>query len=149
VYVRLIDGGGPLALSPNCVVTMVPAIVAPIGPENEPPDPLLVLSATPRTPAVPADVAVPTTPIVPVPSTPNQLGFVPAIAALVCDDVDAVTAEPDTEVAATPDPVVASAVTAGSPVKFPEAAAAGPALAIVAMPPASAPAATTPALRNA
>jgi hypothetical protein len=124
-------------------------IKIPFGPENIPPFPLTVLSATPRTPVVPADVAVPTTPIVPVPSTPNQLGFVPAIAALVCDDVDAVTAEPDTEVAATPDPVVASAVTAGSPVKFPEAAAAGPALAIVAMPPASAPAATTPALRNA
>ena len=146
---RLIEGGGPLALSPNCVVMMLPVIVAPIGPENEPPDPLLVLSATPRTPVVPADVAVPTTPIVPVPATPNQLGFVAVIAASTCDDVNAAIAEPDTEVATTPAPVVASAVTAGSPVKFPAAAAAGPALAIVAMPPASAPAATTPALRNA
>ena len=146
---RLIEGGGPLALSPNCVVMMLPVIVAPTGPENEPPDPLLVLSATPRTPVVPADVAVPTTPIVPVPATPNQLGFVPVTAASTCDDVNAAIAEPDTEVATTPAPVVASAVTAGSPVKFPEAAAAGPALAIVAMPPASAPAATTPALRNA
>ena len=136
-------------LSPNCVVMIVPVIVAPTGPENEPPDPLLVLSAMPLTPVVPAAVAVPTTPVVPVPATPNQLGFVATIAASACEDVDAVIAGPDTEVAVIPDPVVASAVTAGSPVKLPEDAAAGPALAIVAMPPARAPAATTPALRNA
>ena len=145
----MIDGGGPLALSPNCVVMMLPVIVAPTGPENEPPDPLLVPSATPRTPVVPAAVAVPTTPVVPVPATPNQLGLDATSAALFCDAVDAVIAGPDTEVAVIPDPVVASAVTAGSPVKLPEAAAAGPALAMVAIPPASAPAATTPALRNA
>ena len=149
LYVRLIDGGGPLALRPSCAVIIVPVIVDPIGPENDPPDPLLVLSAMPRTPVVPAAVAVPTTPIVPVPATPNQFGFEAVIAALFCEDVDAAMADPDTDVAATPDPVVASAVTAGSPVKFPEAAAAGPAVATVAIPPASAPTATTPALRNA
>jgi hypothetical protein len=130
-------------------VIIVPVIVVPIGPENDPPDPLLVLSAIPRTPAIPAAVAVPTMPIVPVPWTPNQLGFEAVIAALFCEEVEAVMADPDTDVAATPAPVCALAVTAGSPVKLPGAAAAGPAVAIVAIPPASAPTATAPALRNA
>jgi hypothetical protein len=56
-------------------VTIDPLIVTPFGPENEPPDPLVVLSAIPRTPLVPAAVAVPTSPIVPVAETPNQFGL--------------------------------------------------------------------------
>jgi len=149
LYEFWVDGGAPLVAGCIWTVTEVPLIVTPLGPENDPPEPLTVAVAMPRTPAVPAAVAVPTVPIVPVPWTPNQLGFEAVIAALFCEEVEAVMADPDTDVAATPAPVCALAVTAGSPVKLPGAAAAGPAVAIVAIPPASAPTATAPALRNA